>query len=79
MVYNGMMYGGGMGGWGISMFLFWALVLVGLFFLIRWLAQQSTGNTYKDQPLSIAKERYARGEIAKKEFEEIKKVIGGDS
>lgn len=73
---------GMMGGWGIGwlsmifMLVFWALVIIGLIFLIKWLIQ--TARSGKDlipdgsRALDILKERYARGEISKEEFEEKK-------
>jgi len=62
---------------GFFMILFWTAVV----FLIVWLMRSNTtshsnhehkGNT----ALDILKERYAKGEIDKKEFEEKKKDLG---
>lgn len=74
---SGMM--GGMGWFGaILMVAFWVLVLVGLFLLIKWLLIQtrSASAPLSSPPaLEILKERYARGEIDKKEFEDKKKDL----
>jgi putative membrane protein len=75
-----------MGGWGmgwfggIFMLLFWILVIAGLIYLIKWLIQTTKGNSGTNQggssgALDILKERYARGEIDKREFEEKKKDL----
>jgi len=57
---------------GFGMLLFWA----GFIWLIVWLIQQnSRGTSRKDGALEIAKNRYAKGEITKKEFEEIKRAL----
>lgn len=64
--------------WGIGMmlmmFLFWVLVVVGLVVAIRWLV--SKGKTPRsNSALDILRERYARGEINKEEFEAKKKDL----
>ncbi|MBW2054005.1 MAG: SHOCT domain-containing protein [Deltaproteobacteria bacterium] len=75
-----------MGGWGmgwlgmIMMLAFWALVIAALVFLIRWLIQSSKGGTPViggsfNQALEILKERYARGEIDKEEFDSKKRDL----
>ena len=78
----GMMGGWGMGWLGmILMAAFWILVIVGLVFLIRWLIQTTgTGREARQggsRALEILRERYARGEIDKNEFETKKKDLAG--
>ncbi|OGH29914.1 MAG: hypothetical protein A3B41_05170 [Candidatus Levybacteria bacterium RIFCSPLOWO2_01_FULL_37_26] len=74
-------WGNMMGGWNgfgllgwIPMLLFWILLILGVVALIRYLGRSSQGQENKT-PLDILKERYARGEIDKKEFEEKKKDL----
>jgi putative membrane protein len=66
------------GMWGIGMMffmlLFWALVLVGVVLGIRWLISQGK-ETRSDSALEILRQRYARGEINKEEFEARKKDL----
>lgn len=64
---------GWMGGvWGIGMmfmmFLFWILVIVGLVLAVRWLIREGKERR-SDSALEILRQRYARGEINKEEFE----------
>ncbi len=74
------------GGWGVGWFgmlfnlLFWGLIIVGLVFLIRWLIQTTidkdqSGVNLGSNAMEILKERYARGEINRGEFESMKKDL----
>lgn len=75
----GMMHWGWWGlGW-IFMIIFWGLIIVGLIFLIRWLAglsrPRASYDKIQDSALEILKQRYAKGEINKEEFEEKKRDL----
>ena len=65
-------------GWGLGMmammFLFWALVIIGLIVGIRWLLGRGRDER-PDTALEILRQRYARGEINKEEFEAKKKDL----
>ena len=68
----------GIGWWrgfgGIFMILLW----VGLIILIVWGVMKISkggGTASKKDALDIARERYAKGEISKEEFEQIKKDL----
>ena len=69
-------YGWGMGfGW-IFMVLFWALVILGIVYLLKLISggdRKSERN--EETALEVLKKRYAKGEIGKEEFEEKKKDI----
>jgi len=69
----GMMNGGWFGG-GIFMLLFWGVVIVGGFYLVRMLMNQSktAARTSDNTAMEILKQRYARGEISHEEFEKMK-------
>jgi putative membrane protein len=66
------------GAWGIGMMLlmlaFWGLVIVGLVLGIRWLVSQGK-ESRSDSALEILRQRYARGEINKDEFEAKKRDL----
>ena len=67
-------------GWGIGMmammFVFWVLFIVGLIVGIRWLLGKGRDQK-QDSALEILRQRYARGEINKDEFEARKMDLGG--
>lgn len=76
----GMMGGWGMGWFGgIFMIVFWILILVGLVFVIRWLVQTTGKGGHSGQSgsraIDILKERYARGEIDRTQFEAMKRDL----
>ena len=58
------------------MFVFWGLVIAGLVLGIRWLVRQGRDGQ-PDRALEILRERYARGEINKEEFEARRRDLGG--
>lgn len=63
-------------GW-VFMLLFWALVVIALVVLVRWLGggRHHGWHERNRSALDILKERYAKGEVDKKEFEEKKKDL----
>lgn len=80
--YHGHMWDGGWYGWvfgPMMMILFVALLVIAAIALVRWLGDggrsgPSSGSSDR-APLDILKERYARGEIDKEEFEERRRVL----
>jgi putative membrane protein len=78
-----MMWGWGPGGWGhwagwfgpLFMFAFWALIITGGIFLVRFLARLGKARGQEGTALDILKRRYARGEIDKEEFEAKRKDL----
>lgn len=71
--------GFGMGG-GFGMLLFWILILVALFFGVRWIMSNSGGkrsDAGDNDALRILESRYAKGEIDRQEFEQKKQDLLG--
>ncbi len=78
---------GNMGAWGwggmifgpIMMIVFIAVAVVVVVLLVRWLGGPGHGGALHSlpgkTPLDILKERFAKGEIDKKEFEERRRVL----
>ena len=73
--------GVGMGWIGLLMMLFiWALIIVGVVALVTWLVRgsqggQAGGTSGVNRPLEILKERYARGEISREEYERMRQDL----
>ncbi len=73
-------------GWGGTIFgpimdiVFIAVVLIAVVLLVRWLGRSGHGGALHSPPgktpLDILKERFAKGEIDKEEFEEQRRVLG---
>lgn len=74
-MWYGMM---GFGGWMIIVWIIWiviiGLIVWGVVALARRGGSRSNAGE-KEDPFDIAKKRYAKGEISKKEFEQIKKDL----
>ena len=75
------MWGGFDGmGWGwiglgiVHMALFWILVILGIVVLVKWLAGGGPSRV-EGRALEILKERYARGELTREEFERMKRDV----
>lgn len=69
---DGFGWGGGWGGMGFGMILFWGLIVVAIAVLLRtFIGGGATAERRPEKPaLDLLKERYARGEIEREEFEQ---------
>lgn len=72
------------GGWAFfglfHMLLWWVLIVLGIVVLARWAfggRHHSGRHAAEDRALAILRERYARGEIDKAEFEARKRDLAG--
>ncbi len=73
---NGPMMNGNDWGWGIFMMLFWLILLVVIVYVVmRLLKSHESNSNTKIEPTDIAKERYAKGEITREQFELMKKDL----
>ena len=76
-----MMGSGSVWGWSgaIMMIFFWLLIILAIWAVIKRISGQekdlTRDSTAHKSAIEILKERYARGEINKKEFEEMKKDL----
>jgi putative membrane protein len=69
----------------LVMFLFWGGLIALIFFAIRSIVQpkksgheQPASFKQRENPLEVLKERYARGEINRQEYMEMKRDLEGD-
>ncbi len=69
-------------GWGwmglgiLQMLLFWVLVILGIVVLVKWLvARPHSSPGGAGRALHILKERYAKGELTREQFEQMKREI----
>ncbi|MFA5843979.1 MAG: hypothetical protein WC971_04020 [Coriobacteriia bacterium] len=86
-------YGNMMGGWwlgGLLMMVFGALVVAGIVLLIIWAVRAASGHgahpgaahpsaasIKHDEAVAIARRRLASGEIAKDQYDELLRALGG--
>lgn len=84
MMGTGMM--GGWGGygfsplWGIAMAVFWVLVIAGAVWFVVWLFREgrlsgTTPGPGGDNALEILRQRYAKGEITKEQFDRMRRDL----
>ena len=69
----------GMGWWmlfgSLWMILFWGAIVALVVWGIKVLTRSETPSATRRDPLDIARERYAKGEISREEFEQMKKDL----
>ena len=70
-------YGWGWSGMGLGMLLFWGILIAAIVLLLKytWGSGAGAGRDQQKSALDILKERYARGEIGREEFEQKKSDI----
>ena len=60
---------------GLHMLLFWALVIGGIVLLVRLFSGSEASDRGERDALAILKARYARGDIDKAQYEEMRKDL----
>ena len=71
-----MMGGFGMGGFGIGMILAWLVPILLVVWAVKWfLDENSKRKTSTEDPLDVLRQRYARGELSKEEFEDARATL----
>lgn len=73
--YNQHMMDGQDGGWAFAMMLFFIILVAVLFLFIVKSKNNSHYQANTTNPLDIVKSRYAKGEITKVQFDELKKDL----
>ncbi len=66
--------------WGIVMLVFWLLVLAGLGLVVLWFVRQirpGEAAAGRSRALEILQERYARGEITREQYEQMRRDLEG--
>jgi len=66
---------GGFGGWWLFGMLFWVAVTVGVVALVVWAVRSASAAAPGGDALAVLKLRYARGEITREQFEQMRKDI----
>jgi len=71
MNYDGHFLGGGL------MWIFWILIIIGIFFIFQNMTKGSSdkSSSDKESPLEILQKRYARGEIEEEEYQRRRKEL----
>jgi putative membrane protein len=59
----------------VWMIIFWGVIIALIVWGTRKLTRHSGDSGYRGSPLEIAKERYAKGEITKEQYEQIRKDL----
>lgn len=60
------------------MFGFWVLIILGVIYLVKVIAGSNRKREAEASALDILKKRYAKGELSKEEFEDMRKDIMND-
>ncbi len=76
--------GDGMGWWmlwgGLMMILFWGAIIAFAVWFVQSITERDAGHASgtgggRPDPLEIAKERFARGEMTREQFEEVRRTL----